>query len=617
MKQTLYSINPANNSSEFEKISVVETNNEAKKEEKTTTLSPFFQQYLQNYEQEQIHLQKSREKSINIDDLALTVGQAYEKVRKVIDWKEENALRRGAIYRALKRTLVGQIYGLDKREVAVEASGEKMLLELMRSGYFNNDLIGTAEEKKFIDILTKYVAIIVANQREAQLAKNNKGRQAKKDFKKKMKFQTWVLELAACEIEECLAPDYKMEAIAKLMIEVMKDRIVIFLPKKNKVELTALDKQIQINLAVNRSLLSLDGAALAYQIIKIRYPFWLTASVDNQQEILLRIEEIYYQVKNDLQNKNGKNFKLLTDHYDAAYRLVGDINDKINHYNDDQQNKPQNKFVLEEKTPKKRLTMTEQVTFWQNETEVSKQLKIIYDERRKSLKSRLLRSAVWSTLSVILSDIVTIILVEGPVAAMIGQDFTFVSLLADLFVPSALMFFLIMLIRLPPEDNYPLVENEVKKIIYEKHNNDRYQVKLKSKQSHRFSNFIFNTFYTIAAAVGVFFIAWVMYICNLPITSVFLNTITTTMIFGVSLGVKEKAKEITIKEKGHFGEFILEIFSVPLAKIGSWFSNKWREYNVVAILFSVLVDTPFSALIGLISDWRDFLTERASEIKGD
>lgn len=593
------------------------TASEIKPEKKATSLSPFFQQYLQDYAQEEAHLQKSREKSINIDDLALTVGQAYEKVRKVIDWKEENALRRGAIYRSLKRSLVGQIYGLDRREIAVEAIGEKILLELMRSGYFNNDLIGTAEEKRFANVFAKYVEIIVANQKEAQLAKNNLHRKAKKDFKRKMKFQTWVLELAACEIEECLSPDYKMEAIAQLMIRIMTERIVIFLPKKNQLPLTEIDKKIQINLAVNRSLLSLDGAALSYQVIKIRYPFWMEAGVDNHQEILARIEEIYDQVESDLENKSGKSFKLLTDHYDAAYRLIGHINDEINHYAEDQQSKPKSKFVIEEKNLTKRLSMTEQLAFWQNEAEVSKQLELIYNQRRKTLKSRLLRSAVWSTLSVILSDIVTIILIEGPLASLIGQDFTIVSLLADLLVPSALMFVLIMLIRLPPEDNYAVVENEIKKIVYENANSDRYQVKLRSKQANRISNFVFNSFYTLAAASGLFFIIWVMYICNLPLTSVFINTITTTMIFGVGLSVKVKAKEITIKEKGHFGEFILEIFSVPLAKIGSWFSNKWREYNVVAILFSVLVDTPFSALIGLISDWRDFLTERAAEIKGD
>jgi hypothetical protein len=51
-----------------------------------------------------------------------------------------------------------------------------------------------------------------------------------------------------------------------------------------------------------------------------------------------------------------------------------------------------------------------------------------------------------------------------------------------------------------------------------------------------------------------------------------------------------------------------------LAKLGQWFSEKWKEYNIVSVFFSALIDAPFSMVVSLIEDWRAFLRDRRSEI---
>jgi hypothetical protein len=62
-------------------------------------------------------------------------------------------------------------------------------------------------------------------------------------------------------------------------------------------------------------------------------------------------------------------------------------------------------------------------------------------------------------------------------------------------------------------------------------------------------------------------------------------------------------------------DFVLDIFSIPLARIGQWFAKKWKEYNVFSILFSILIDAPLSLFIGFLEDWRNFLKEKKSEIR--
>ena len=57
------------------------------------------------------------------------------------------------------------------------------------------------------------------------------------------------------------------------------------------------------------------------------------------------------------------------------------------------------------------------------------------------------------------------------------------------------------------------------------------------------------------------------------------------------------------------------MISVPIAKIGSVFAAKWKEYNVVAFLFTFIIETPFAVIVDLIEQWSLFLKERRAEIR--
>ena len=41
--------------------------------------------------------------TIHVDEVALKVAAFYEKIRTIIDWKEEHLMRRAAIIRKIKR----------------------------------------------------------------------------------------------------------------------------------------------------------------------------------------------------------------------------------------------------------------------------------------------------------------------------------------------------------------------------------------------------------------------------------------------------------------------------------------------------------------------------------
>ncbi len=113
-------------------------------------LSQSTQKLIQQYQFWHQSLQPKKDVStINVDEVASRVAAFYEKIREVVDWKEQHLMRRTAIIRKLKRRFVD----LELNNLSI---AEHLVLELIRGGHFPNDKI---EESKIADvqkIINKY-----------------------------------------------------------------------------------------------------------------------------------------------------------------------------------------------------------------------------------------------------------------------------------------------------------------------------------------------------------------------------------------------------------------------------------------------------------------------------
>jgi hypothetical protein len=546
---------------------------------KNLDLADVTMEYIGQYQLDWEYQHRPVASPLEVDELASSIARAYERFRKVIDWKEENLLRRGAIERILKRRLVSELYGISiLPNLNAEEMAEPMVLELMRSGYFNKGAIARHQVTEVKHILQKYITILnrshLSNQKTDQHIKN------------KMQFYTWMLELAACEIEETLSPAFKENALINLMTNVLFKRSRI-IPRE---KISEMDQLILLYVAVQRALYNFDDPIISYNVIKIRYPFWVKEDEESVQEVIQRIEEIYHQIATDVDNPYSKDFAKLANKYDAAYRIIGDILDEIN-------SSPQ---------------MVAQTL--RDENTVMEMVERIYMKRKASLKGRLFRSAIYSTLSIFVAGVFSFIIFEGPVARLAGREFSLLSLFVDLLIPSAIMFVLVIIIRPPADKNLRVVKNEVKKILYKQEEEDSYTVELDRKKNP-ILNSIFLVVSFICGMAAMYFVFWLFEIGNVPWTSMYIDTVNVAMVVGAAMVIKQKSKEITIEDRGDVMEFLTELFSVPMARIGQWFNNKWKQYNVFSALMTALIDTPFSALITVVEDWRNFLKEKSSEIR--
>ena len=194
---------------------------------------------------------KEDEELYKVNVMTKAVAHVYEKLRTFIDYNEEHLLRKNAIHRILKRRFIERS---EAKKVA-----EHVIKELISAGYLPNNQIPESMTLEVAEILTKYQLLF-------QEIQERKG-----FIKKALKEYQWLLNIAAVEIEELLAPSHTERVYIKFLFEETKKRIELDFP-----QLDEKTEDLYLYLAVNRSFIKSDRAMLNYFLLRLFYPAWRT-----------------------------------------------------------------------------------------------------------------------------------------------------------------------------------------------------------------------------------------------------------------------------------------------------------------------------------------------------
>lgn len=508
--------------------------------------------------------------TIHVDEVAMKVAAFYEQIRTVVEWKEEHLMRRAAIIRKLKRRFF-ELNEIEKTNLA-----ESLVLELIRGGHFPNDKIEESRIKDVQKAIDKYVFI---------LKNNPENRQGKAG----LNFCNWLLDVASCEIEETLAPAIKQMALIDYMFRAMAEKIKV----SDKIYDSGLLKKeytyVQIYIAVCQALFKLDKPIISYNLIKYRYPDWEKNDPKLISEISQKIFKIWQKIEEDLANPLANKFYAICEKYDTPYLLLGDI--LVQNSSKEAAREIAEPSVLESK------------------------IKDAYIKRLATLRTRIFRAAVYSTISIFVTKVLSLLLLEVLIDEFIGNKINFAILAADVLIPTLLMFLIVASAKKPSKKNLNIVVMESMKIAYEKENADIYEIKLNRKKGV-IMRFALSLLYVLSAFISFYAIYLVFHYFGFPITSIVIDIIFIAVILFAGTAVSKRAQELTMEdEKEGFINFLADIFFLPLQGFGRWISNTWKQYNAIAAFFNALIDMPFSAFVEFLEGWRYFIKERKEEIR--
>lgn len=512
--------------------------------------------------------------TVHVDEVAMKVAAFYEQIRTVVEWKEEHLMRRAAIIRKLKR----KFFDLElNRFLTQNETAESLILELIRGGHLPNDKIQESKIEEVQDIINRYIFIL-------------KNSPENKEGKSGLDFYNWFLEVASCEIEDALVPSIKEKALMDFMFLLMKEKIKI----SDKIyDLGFLKKEsadAQIYIAVQQALFKLDKPMLSYNLLIFKYPKWKKSNEQFLTVISQAIFKIWQNIEKDLANPIAAKFYAICEKYDTPYLLLGDI------------------------------LSTEDIAVLGKEilnpNKLESLIKKAYSQRLTTLKKRIERAAVYSTISIFVTKILSLFLLLIILSKIIPtENQNSIMLLADVLIPTILMFIMVSSIKKPSDKNLNIVVMETMKIVYKRDGNDIYEIKLRQKKGLA-SRIIISLVYVASAFISFGAIYFAFSYFGFPVSSIIINMIFIALILFAGTAVAKRAQELTIEEeKEGFLSFIGDVLFLPVQGLGKWISNKWKKYNAVAAFLNALIDMPFSVFVEFLERWRSFIKEKKEEIR--
>lgn len=512
--------------------------------------------------------------TIHVDEVASKVAAFYEQIRTVVDWQEEHLMKRAAIIRKLKRRFLGIEINKNTQLPADSSIAEGLIMELIRGGHFQNDFIAEKKIQEVQKVINKYIVIL------KNIPQNHKDKTG-------LQFFNWLIEIAACEIEETIELDIKKNALIEYMFEIMKQRIKVSDKIFTLGYLNQEDKDTQIYIAIQQALFKFDKPMVGFNLIKYKYPQWINASPELIFKISQNIYKIYQKINEDIDHRLAKKFYYVCEKYDTIFLLLGDI------------------------------LITDKVSNIENEISIPEKLegriRSAYKKRMITLKSRLRRAAIYSTISIFITKILSLFALEVAIAGIQG-NLNYYRLGADILIPTLLMFVLVATIRPPTSKNINIVVLESMKIVFQKEKSDTYEIRL-PKQRSIIGKSIVSFFYFVGACVSYGLIYWGFASFGFPITSIIINIIFIALILFAGTAIRKRSRELAVEdEKEGFFSFIGDILLLPIMGLGRWLSMKWKKYNAFTAFFNAMIDMPFSVFVEFIERWRYFIKEKKEEI---
>lgn len=523
-------------------------------------ISPKIEQFIQKFQQFFPSRSDENAPKIHVDEVASQVAAFYEKIRTIVSYQGEHVIRQNATERILKRRLFFKKSG---KEVS-----EPLVSELIRGGHFKNDAIPEYKTGDIAKIIDKY-NYILNNAPESEKEKN------KKDFSE------WLFSLASCEIEEKLDPPIKDILLADYLYETIKDKIKTDAPED--------EKNVQLFIAIQKTLLKADQNLVKYRLLKWHYSPWSKISEEFLPDITQNIFKIRSKLEKELAHPLAPKFLNICNRYTAIYLVIGDIVEE-------------NPLAIREKIEQKEDESLELL------------IRKHYEKRFAKNKSLLRRMAIYSTVSVFLSKILIALLIEVPFDKYVTHQYSNLNTALNIIIPPLLMLMIILSIKTPSQANTQKMIWEIIKTIQEK-SEKIHEIKLLKKRGIIWE-IVVNLVYLSAFAASFGLMALGLKKINFSDFSIAIFLIFISLILFLGALLRQKSKEFFIEEeKETFFTMTADFFSVPFIHAGKILSKGLARLNVIIFFLNFILEIPFQTFVEFLENWRLFLKKKKEEIE--
>ncbi|MBU1033054.1 MAG: hypothetical protein ABII13_02115 [Patescibacteria group bacterium] len=494
---------------------------------------------------------------ITVDHTVSRFAFLYEKIRNVVDYKDEHLIRKAAISRILKRQLM--------LESNPDLIADRLVKELIGARYLANGILDEAIINKVSLPIKKYLA----------LSKVKAGPE---------KHLNWMRGLIAVEIEEILVDASEEKALITFLYERLLPVVRV-----RGLDLSETELHLQVYIACYRALIKADSDMLGYKLLRAYLPEWMHPQewLENPRPIAERLVALERRIKLRLRHPLSQKFLRIVKPWAVSLGILRD--------------------VLKEKPEE-----IEELLMKPEDLAIKIARKA--EERYKRAKTKLRRGTVRAIIYLFLTKMLVALLVEVPLEWLWYEDINRLALAVNLLFPPALMFLVGLLIKVPGQANTQKLKDGVKKLLDEepivvgeirapkqRTGTKRFWFTITYAATFLLS---FGLIYSILRAIDFTGISIVIFIFFLCIVS----------FFGFRL--RMTAREVVVVEgRQRTWSVLADFLSLPILRAGQWLSRGISRFNVFVFIFDFLFEAPFKIFLTVLEEWFSFMREKKDELQ--
>ncbi len=537
--------------------------------------------------------QDSNTSVIRVSALISRLAFFYEKVRNAVDYDEDHLLRKNAISRILRRQVV--IEGVIK-DVDSERLSNHLLVELIRGGYLPNNKIPETKIQEVAVLLEKYIRLKnqVILKIHSSLGLKSDISETKNFLNEKNNIIRWLLDLAACEIEDNLAPNRIKQVIVNNMFDVLSGDIA--LPKELPYE---NDLEIQIYLSIGRKFLKLDEQMLSFVLFKYYNDEWLeigkNSNLSSEDDVKLgeiadNIRNLRNTISQQLVHPLSKQLDKVVRRYSLYFNVLAETIEED----------PSKVYGEIQKGPKGFLNLIRKTC----------------EKKYNKAKSRLWRAALRSIIYIFLTKSVFVFLIEVPAINWFHEPLNPLSLAINVAFPAVLLFFIVLMTQRPKEDNTNSIIEGIKEVSFlGKGKTQPLMIRPNKKRNFLVSS-VFNLIYFASFLFSIYLIIRLLTFIGFNWVSIIIFLFFLAFVSFFSIIVSRGVKDLMIIErKENLGTFVIDLFYMPIILVGRWLSNNMSRVNIFIFIFDFIIEAPFKILVEVAEDWTKYVRERRDNME--
>ncbi len=525
-------------------------------DQRAKPLSPLANQVIAAFEN---HTKQPTEGKISVNPLISKVATWYEKVRNVMDYREEEVILRASIERILRRRI---LLGGTGKTIA-----EPLVRELVWARYFGDNTISESMIGKVAEKIEAYILL-----REQVLAKK---------ILPEKTMNEWMYHLASSDIEYLLNPKMEKGIIVNFMFQILRESIML----EGESEQV---RDVQVFIAVRRAFAKDDLAFLRFHLFSQIFGALTKEHVGKvAAEFLKGYEEINRQFS-----------------YKYKEKIYGFVKKKTAVF-----------FILDDVVRIYRGSFSELI---KDEKAFQKAVFEACENRYNGIRAKVRRAIIRSVAFILLTKVFFAFAIEGSLESLIYGGIQYSSLAINTIIPPLLMIMISFFIRIPGKENSKRIFSFLETVLFSEKpilGASVYTIGKKSIESEKpLLAFVFKALWFLAFIFTFGVIVLVLRALHFTIISMGVFVFFLAIVSFLSYRIGLTSRMYTVEEKPGIVTPIIDFLFMPIIRVGRELTEGISQVNIVLFLFDFLIETPFKGLFGFFEQWFVFLHAKREDL---